>query len=156
MRFLLKNEKATAVLAKKLAARLRGGEIIALVGDLGAGKTTFTQSLARALGVKQTVNSPTFVVLKLYQARRRAIKNLVHIDVYRLDGVRDLAAIGWADFQDKNSVIVIEWADKAAALLPPSTIWLKFGLGRADSRMVTAKNFPQNESGQAKGNEQVR
>jgi tRNA threonylcarbamoyladenosine biosynthesis protein TsaE len=143
MKIVTKNEKETVALAAKIAAGLRGGEILALVGELGSGKTTFTQGLAKALGVKNKVASPTFVVLKLYKTKHPAIKNLVHIDAYRLGTAVDLSAIGWRDFQDARSVVVIEWADKAAKILPPETIWLKFVVGRPNRRTITVKNFPK-------------
>ncbi len=157
MKILINSVAETNHLAKKIAAGLKGGEVLALVGQLGAGKTTFTQGLAKALGVKTKVSSPTFVVLKVYKTKHQAIKRLVHIDAYRLGDESALAAIGWDDFQDPKSVVVIEWADKAVKLLPHQTIWLKFVLGRAGGRRtITVKNFPNQPQTKTKHNQRVR
>ena len=157
MKFITKNEKETTALAKKIAAGLKGGEVLALVGQLGAGKTTFTQGLAKALGVKSKVASPTFVVLKIYKTKHQAIKRLVHIDAYRLGSESALSAIGWDDFHDPGSVVVIEWADKAVKLLPRQTIWLKFVLGRTGGRRtITVKQFPNQPQAKTKHNQRVR
>jgi tRNA threonylcarbamoyladenosine biosynthesis protein TsaE len=152
MRITTKNEKETQKLAEKIAKDLRGGEVLALVGDLGAGKTTFTQGLAKALGVKTRVNSPTFVVMKLYKPKHPTIKNLAHIDAYRLGDEIDLKQIGWDDFQDKQSVVVIEWADKAKNILPKQTVWLKFVLLKNGSRAITITNFPKQPNPKTKNN----
>jgi len=141
MKYISKSIKQTGDLAKDLAKNLRGGEVLALIGELGAGKTTFTQSLAKALGVKDRVTSPTFVVMKVYKTKHQTIKNLVHIDAYRLGEAIDLSNIGWTDFQDKNSVVVIEWADKVAKQLGKETIYLKFVLARAGGRIIEVNNF---------------
>jgi tRNA threonylcarbamoyladenosine biosynthesis protein TsaE len=99
--------------ALKIAGQLRGGEIIALIGPLGSGKTTFTQELAKALGVKQKVLSPTFIVLQ----------ELSHLDLYRTKGFAELAALGLTQTWGTPQVItVIEWADKIHNRLPAKTI----------------------------------
>lgn len=110
---ITKNEKETFALGKKIAKTLKGGEIIGLVGDLGAGKTIFTKGIAKGLGVNNTITSPTFVLMKVYPVKKHdKIKQLVHIDAYRLDNSTDLENIGINDYSDKSSVIIIEWADK--------------------------------------------
>ena len=114
--------QATQELAKNIASTLQGGEVLALSGDLGTGKTTFVQGLAQALGVTDNVNSPTFVLMKVYPTKKGAIKQLVHIDTYRLSGPDDLLAIGLADYLGQpDTVVVIEWAEKIRSLLPDST-----------------------------------
>lgn len=141
MKYISKSIKQTGDLAKELAKNLRGGEVLAMVGELGAGKTTFTQSLAKALGVQERVTSPTFVIMKVYKTKHQTIKNLVHIDAYRLGEAVDLSNIGWTDWQDKNSVVVIEWADKVAKQLGKETIYLKFVLTRAGGRIIEVNNL---------------
>lgn len=108
--------------AESLGRVLTGGEILALVGTLGAGKTTFTQSLARGLGVppQVPVTSPTFVLHRRYPGR----VVLEHLDAYRLESAADLEALGAGEIFEGGGVVVVEWADRAAALLPASTIWL--------------------------------
>lgn len=112
---ILKTENDTQNFAIKLAKSLKGGEIIALEGDLGAGKTTLTQYLAKALGVKAKVTSPTFVLMKIYEIsnKKYGLRNLVHVDCYRLDDPQELFYLGLEEYLNKNdSVVIIEWADK--------------------------------------------
>ena len=127
MKHLAISPAETELLAKKLAATLRGGEIIGLIGDLGAGKTTFAKALALALGVKARVTSPTFVLLKLYPAHRSPIKHLVHIDAYRLDHNQGLGQLNLEDYWGHaDTVTLIEWADRVKQELPKSTRLVKF------------------------------
>lgn len=120
MRFLSASEKQTFNFAKKFSKNLKGGEILGLIGDLGAGKTVFTKGLAKGLGIKQTLRSPTFVLMKAYPVVRRApIKFLVHIDAYRLKSAKSFAAIGAHEYFNRPDVVtVIEWADKIKKNLP--------------------------------------
>jgi len=109
----------TKLLAKDFVKNLKGGEVLGLVGDLGTGKTVFVQGLAEALGVKEIVNSPTFVLMKIYTIRdtRYVIRNLVHIDAYRLDSFDQLKEIGIEEYlNQKDCVVVIEWADKVPSI----------------------------------------
>ena len=105
----------TWALARRLAAELRPGDVVCLEGDLGAGKTTFTQGLAAALGVEGRVNSPTFC---LVQEHRGGGAYLVHMDLYRLHGEDDVLAIGWEDYLAAGAIIVVEWSERAGALIP--------------------------------------
>lgn len=119
MLFTSTSEQETYDFAKKFAAALKGGEIIGLVGDLGAGKTVFTKGLAAGLGVKQTIISPTFVIMKVYKANHPKIKHFVHIDAYRLQSAQNLTAIGADEYFNKpDTVMIIEWADLIKEALP--------------------------------------
>lgn len=112
-KIILKTEKDTEKLAQSIAKKLKGGEILALSGDLGAGKTTFTQYLAKALGVKVHVNSPTFVIMRIYKTSKHPFQNLAHIDAYRLDSEKELEYLGLDQYIGQPSAItVIEWAEK--------------------------------------------
>lgn len=123
--YISENLESTEAIAQELAGSLQGGEVIALSGNLGAGKTIFVKFLATALGVKEDVTSPTFVLMKIYSARVRDIRRLVHVDCYRLDGQNDLFDIGLEEYlQDPKTVMVIEWADKISNL-PSQTINVK-------------------------------
>lgn len=117
---------------------MKGGEILGLVGDLGAGKTTFVQGLADGLNIKERLISPTFILLREY--RRASGVNLYHVDLYRLETVTEteLEGLGILDFaKDKRNVILIEWAEKARGLLPANTIWVEFeNLGRDRRKIV--------------------
>lgn len=140
---LLPNLEATQVFAAEQAASWRpgasGATVVALAGDLGAGKTTFTQSLARALGVGEPVTSPTFVIQKVYELpASQPFRHLIHIDAYRLSGADELAHLGFGELlTDANNLIVVEWAERVASLLPPGTIHLSFAVAGEHAREVT-------------------
>jgi len=103
---------------KKLADHFRGGDVLLLVGDLGAGKTTLMKGLAIGLGVNVEVSSPTFTLMNHYPANSGTIKNLVHIDTYRLKDENDLIEIGIEDYlSESDSLCVIEWPEKIVELL---------------------------------------
>lgn len=113
----------TYKLGFKIGESCRQGEVFALIGDLGSGKTVFAQGLAKGLGVKGQVNSPTFNVLKFYKvSKNKYIDNFCHVDVYRLKKAADLLAVGINDFfVDKKTVTVVEWADKVMSIMPLGT-----------------------------------
>ena len=100
--------------AAYLAQRLRGGEVIAMYGDLGAGKTAFVRGLARALGIERHITSPTFTIVNEYEGRLP----LYHFDIYRLSGEDELYDIGFEDYIGSGGVTVIEWAELAQGALP--------------------------------------
>lgn len=117
--------KETRELAMQCAKRLKGSDVLALHGELGAGKTTFTQGIAHAFGMKQSVPSPTFTVLQLYQLPFiiRGVKQLAHIDTYRLKNAQEGINIGMLDYlHDNHTLTIIEWPELINDLLPPSTI----------------------------------
>ena len=135
--FIITTLKDTRRLAKNLASELRGGEIIGLVGNLGAGKTTFVQFLARALGVQAMVNSPTFNIIKVYKIKNSKIKNFVHIDAYRLNSPQELEALGVDEyFNDSSAVTIIEWADRVRDILPKNARVIQFEIEN-DTRLIT-------------------
>lgn len=101
--------------AAVVAQALRAGDVVGLTGELGAGKTCFVQGAAAALGVRERVTSPTFVLRREYTARLP----LVHVDLYRLDTLSDIADLG-EDLFDPGHVTFVEWADAARPLLPPA------------------------------------
>jgi tRNA threonylcarbamoyladenosine biosynthesis protein TsaE len=118
-KIITNSEKETLALAEKTAKRARGGEVYALSGDLGAGKTVFARGFAAGLGIKRNINSPTFVLMKIYPVKKnKKIKHLCHIDAYRLKSARDLAAIGASDYLGhKDSVCVVEWPENVKKIL---------------------------------------
>ena len=107
-------------IARRFAARLKSGDVVCLEGDLGAGKTTFTQGLAAALGVDGRVTSPTFCLVQ--EHRSQNLPNLpnflVHMDLYRLSCEEDVLSIGWEDYLAEGAVIVVEWPERAGSLIP--------------------------------------
>lgn len=135
----LTTEKDTFKLAKQIASNLRGGETLALIGDLGAGKTTFTKGLAKALGLDpDAITSPTFVLMKVYQLSKpkHGIQTLVHIDAYRLSKGGELIDIGLLDYMGQPGVVtVIEWADRVADVIPSQAIKLSFEVTKTGRRV---------------------
>ena len=110
-----KSPEDTRELAAAVAGLVRGGDIILLAGELGAGKTCFTQGLGRALGVTEQVTSPTFTLLRPYQGTDL---QLLHADVYRLEHLQEIVDLGITEQVDGAAVAVIEWGDMAEPVLP--------------------------------------
>jgi len=127
MRFISHSEKQTFNLAKKMARQITGGQVIGLIGGLGAGKTVFTKGLAAGLDIKKTITSPTFVLMRIYPVKcYQLIKTFVHIDAYRLKKIENLIAIGAVEYFNRpNTITVIEWADKIKPILPKRTKFVK-------------------------------
>ncbi|MDD2757961.1 MAG: tRNA (adenosine(37)-N6)-threonylcarbamoyltransferase complex ATPase subunit type 1 TsaE [Patescibacteria group bacterium] len=121
MQYRTKNESETAEVGRKTAAELNGGDILCLYGDLGAGKTTLVKGLARGLGLRRRITSPTFALMNIYDVRTAkdaAVRKLVHIDTYRLENERELVEIGIEDYLGApNTICVIEWPEKIKGLL---------------------------------------
>jgi len=115
-----KNEQETWQAGFDFAKELKGGEVLALYGNLGAGKTKFLQGLAKGLGVKEIVNSPTFNILKFYPVRNhKTVKHFCHIDAYRLNSGADLIALGVEEyFSSPETVTAVEWAEKVRDIWP--------------------------------------
>lgn len=118
MKFTVKNLDETKKLANDFAASLNGGEVVLLNGDLGAGKTTFTQFVFAALGVNDVVNSPTFAILKTYQGKFV----LHHFDTYRITTEEAIEAGFDEVFEEPDSVKFVEWSENIAPLIPQNTI----------------------------------
>lgn len=133
-------EAEAARFAGTLAPSPRGATLVTLSGELGAGKTAFTKAVARAFGVEEVVTSPTFVLEKIYQLGSEASKfrRLVHIDAYRLESGRDLAALGFDEFmQDAGNLILLEWPEKVVEALPVPTARLSIVAHDNGSRVIT-------------------
>ena len=113
--FLVSSVEETWQVARAFANDLRPGTVIRLEGDLGAGKTTFVQGLAAAMGVSGRVNSPTFCLVQEHKGEGAF---LVHMDLYRLHGEGDVVAIGWEDFLAEGAILVVEWPERAGSLIP--------------------------------------
>ncbi|NQU83568.1 MAG: tRNA (adenosine(37)-N6)-threonylcarbamoyltransferase complex ATPase subunit type 1 TsaE [Parcubacteria group bacterium] len=134
MKKVFKNEKETLDFARDFGKKLKGGEVLKLIGELGAGKTVFTKGLAEGLGVKDIVSSPTFLLMKCYKGK----KKLCHIDAYRLSFADELLDIGVSEhLQKKNTVVVVEWADRVSELFKDlKTIEIKFEYGKKEGERV--------------------
>ncbi|MDD5110015.1 MAG: tRNA (adenosine(37)-N6)-threonylcarbamoyltransferase complex ATPase subunit type 1 TsaE [Patescibacteria group bacterium] len=128
---------------QRMAKKLRGGEVLALVGDLGTGKTVMTRGIATGLGVTGRIVSPTFVLMRVYPVKNRGrITQLVHIDAYRIQHAHELLDIGLDDYLGKpDTVTVIEWADRVKKILPRKTITVELDHGSTvNRRKVLIKN----------------
>ncbi|MBI5682540.1 MAG: tRNA (adenosine(37)-N6)-threonylcarbamoyltransferase complex ATPase subunit type 1 TsaE [Deltaproteobacteria bacterium] len=130
--FNTNSQEETRKLGKKIGAKLKAGDVIALIGDLGSGKTTFVQGLAKGLGVNELVKSPSFTIVNEYKGRMP----LYHIDIYRLGSVSELTEAGIEDFFYTDVVTVVEWAEKGLPLLPPEYILIKFYYTGENSRQI--------------------
>lgn len=116
--FEVNRVEETWELARRLAPELKPGDVICLEGDLGAGKTTFTQGLAAALGGRGRVTSPTFCLVQEHALAAHPAGMLVHMDLYRLTSEDDVLAIGWEDYLTAGAILVVEWPERAGSLIP--------------------------------------
>jgi tRNA threonylcarbamoyladenosine biosynthesis protein TsaE len=119
--WVLPTRAATSRFGEALGRRLGAGDTIALIGDLGAGKTTLARAIARGCGITSPVSSPTFGLIHEYPGRLP----LFHFDPYRLQRAEDLSDLGFHEFFDRGGVVLVEWADKVEQLLPPERITLR-------------------------------
>ncbi|MFZ2225866.1 MAG: tRNA (adenosine(37)-N6)-threonylcarbamoyltransferase complex ATPase subunit type 1 TsaE [Candidatus Moraniibacteriota bacterium] len=132
--FITEKKEETKKLGKLLAGELIGGEVICLCGELGAGKTTFTQGLLDGLGAEKPYTSPTFVVMKEYERKitkskfpiSNKIRKIYHLDAYRVEA-GDIMNLGWEEIiADESNICIIEWADKIKKIVPEGVIWIEF------------------------------
>ena len=119
MTYYTNNEAETLELARKLAQEAQPGDVFALNGQLGAGKTVFARGFAEGLGIDSHITSPTFTIMQAYEDGRLPF---YHFDIYRISDIMELYDIGFDDYLSGQGVSVIEWADMAKVLLPPHTV----------------------------------
>ncbi len=131
-------QKEAETFIRSLTHAVHGATVVGLYGDLGAGKTTFVQSVAKALGVCETVNSPTFLILKSYTLPTTHFKILHHIDAYRLKNSDELRKLRCDELlADPRNLILIEWADKVADLLPRDHLKISFEFISESERSIS-------------------
>jgi tRNA threonylcarbamoyladenosine biosynthesis protein TsaE len=112
--------------------------VLALVGDLGAGKTTFSKTLLKELGVEQHVQSPTFSIINSYEIDRNGFKKVFHIDVYRIEDIKELEVLHFNEILERpENIVVVEWADKIRELIPADATWMTFEHDTVETRKVT-------------------
>ncbi len=134
--FDTRGEDETRELGSRLGRQLHGGQCLALIGDLGSGKTRFVQGLAAGLGIDPAdVSSPTFVLCHIYEGRLR----LYHVDAYRLKDREEFENLGVLESLDEGAIVVIEWADKVAAALPDERIDVHFIETGEQTRQITIR-----------------
>lgn len=122
----------TEALGEKIAQTLKGGEVLALFGGMGMGKTAFTRGLARGLGILEGVSSPTFALVHEYQGRLP----VYHFDMFRVDGWDDLYSTGFFDYLDAGGVLVIEWSENIENALPPDALRIHIRPGSSDNERI--------------------
>lgn len=134
MQFLSHSTQETEAIGEALAQKLRGGDVLAFTGSLGMGKTAFTRGLARGLGCRGRVTSPTFTIVNEYEGRTP----LFHFDMYRLGSSDELFDIGWDDYLARNGVCAVEWSEQAAGALPEDAILVDIARGEGENdRIIT-------------------
>ncbi len=128
----------TKHLAAEFVASLRGGELVALEGELGSGKTTFVKGVTEAFGVHEEVRSPTFTLLHVYETRHPSVKYVVHVDAYRLKHPEELRELGLEEWFDRDdAVIFVEWPGRLEGALPTPTKTVRFKHGgNASERFI--------------------
>ena len=139
--FTTKSEEETIEIGRKIGRLLKKGDIIAMQGTLAAGKTTITKGIAQALGITDTITSPTFCLISEYYGSMP----LYHFDVYRLDGTEDFINLGADDMLYGDGVSIIEWSEKIMDELPSRTIVLRLTPQDDGSRLIEIENWNNGE-----------
>jgi len=134
----LPDEAATAAFARRLAAELGPGAVIALIGPLGAGKTSFVKGVAGELGVEEEVTSPSFVRMHFYTGSLP----ICHLDLYRVSGTAEFLALAFDEWLDTAGITLIEWADRVADVLPGHTITVSLDYAEEGGRHLTVSEGP--------------
>ena len=135
---LIRNEEDTRAFGHQLAEKLQPNTVIALIGDLGTGKTTLSRYIAEGLGVQETITSPTFTVVLEYHSGRLP---LYHFDVYRVNDPDDLFEIGAEEYFYKGGVSIVEWADQVAEILPDDTLCIFIEYGEKEGERIYKCTF---------------
>ena len=143
MKRILKSLEELRDFAKEIADKIlaggkfKGAVVLALAGDLGAGKTTFAQAFAKELGVKERVLSPTFLIFRSYKLKAKNYQLFYHCDVYRLKDEKELEVLKFSDIlNNPQNIVLIEWADKIKEILPKDAVWLHFSHGKSEGERV--------------------
>lgn len=132
--YISNSPQDTEKIAQEFAKELKGGEVIAFTGNLGMGKTCFTRGLAKGLGFKGEVTSPTFALVNEYRGGRL---DVFHFDMYRIGGWDDLYSTGYFEYLDEDGVVVIEWSENIASALDNETIYINIEVIGESSRRIT-------------------
>ncbi len=137
-------QKAGEILAQEIIRselKSKKALIVGLIGELGSGKTTFIQGMAKGLKIKERITSPTFVILKKFRIGLTShLKHFYHIDCYRLNSPQDLLDLGFKEIISQSNIVVIEWAEKVKKILPKNTFWVEFKYLDKDKREIIYKN----------------
>ncbi len=131
---ITRRPEETRALGEKIGRKLREGDVVALIGELGAGKTCLTQGLGWGLGVdpKLYLTSPSFTLIKEYRGRLR----VYHIDLYRLNSIEEVYELGFEEYFYGRGVTIVEWADRIETLLPPEHVRIEIGIVSENERQI--------------------
>ena len=132
-RITIKNQEETEQFGRKLAEQAAPGTILALTGDLGTGKTTLTKAIAKGLGIRETVTSPTFTIVREYDSGRMP---LYHFDVYRIGDVSEMDELGYEEYFFGDGICVIEWADLIEEILPEDAMRIHISYGPGEEERI--------------------
>jgi tRNA threonylcarbamoyladenosine biosynthesis protein TsaE len=136
LEFVSRSPEQTQRLGARLGALLKGGDVVCLEGPLGSGKTCLAQGIGRGWGVSQTLVSPTFVLVREYTRPADGVR-LYHVDLYRISSAREALGLGIEEFLgDARAVCVIEWAERARALMPPEHLWIRLEMAGTAHRAL--------------------
>lgn len=137
---LTDSAESTKVFANKIARDLKGGNVVLLRGDLGAGKTTFTQGLGQYFGIHR-MTSPTYVLLNQYKVENHpTIKTFYHFDLYRLENVDQLRSVNFDEITtDKNGIVILEWPERLGTNLPKGSINIRLNIVESNKREITVQ-----------------
>ncbi len=148
-KFVVENFAQTREFAEDLAARLskcpkpslgQSAVVVALAGDLGSGKTSFARAFAGALGVRENVASPTFVIQKNYKLKTENYKHLIHIDAYRIEDPKEILDLGWEEIiGNPENIVLVEWAERIRKILPKNRVQINFEHLGEYKRKITIK-----------------
>jgi len=135
--FVSTSDQETREIAKKILLDLEEGTVICLYGDLAAGKTTFSQGIAAALGISR-LTSPTFIIMREYPTNSELISRLYHLDLYRVDSPEEIRAFDLEEIiQDKKNLVIIEWPERIESILPSKRIDIHFKITDDNEREIT-------------------
>lgn len=142
-KYTSRSEKDTKQIAQNIACEFKDG-VVALIGELGAGKTIFVKGFAKGLGITDKITSPTFVLIRQHKIPKTK-KTLFHIDLYRIENIENLNQLGLKElWLDKKNIILIEWPEKLENLLPTNTTLIKIEKRRNNTRLITTDRYPLN------------
>lgn len=132
-KIIINNEEDTRAFGLKLAQKLEKGNVMALIGDLGTGKTTLTKSIAVGLGITEMITSPTFTIVQEYPEGRLP---MYHFDVYRINDIEEMYELGYEEYFFGQGVCVIEWADLILDIIPEDSIIIRIEYGEEEDQRV--------------------
>lgn len=132
IKIISQSEQETRDIGKKIADKLKKGDVLCMAGDLGAGKTTLTKSIAKHLEIEDYVTSPTFTIINEYQGRLP----IYHFDVYRIEDIEDMYEIGYEDYFYGEGICIVEWANLIEPLIPTNSIWIRIEHGEKENERI--------------------